>query len=254
MRVLIFGLPKSGTTILASRVADALDTGIQFEPFTTGQLRQANDARLVTKMLAGPLQWVTVNSGVHFDRVVWIARDPRDVAVSRCLYQFWGGHRKNGRENKVRALIEQKVSAPASVPFHRVYQSITREVDNFIEDDRLRYQQAADQLRRRAGDWFMFHYEDMVSGNLGALSDYLGAEIHTDVAVDKRYERVVRSKGAGEWQDWFTDEDVELFRPIYQPYLDLFPRYDWWQLNPNPVIDRATSLDYIARIRAQGVD
>ncbi len=138
---------------------------IHFEPFTTGQLEQADDTTRVTKMLAGPLQWVTVDSGVHFDRVVWIARDPRDVAVSRCLYQFWGGHRKNEREKEVYALIEQKVGAPASLPFHRVYQPVTREVDSFIEDDRTRYRLAADQLGRRAGEWFMFHYEDMVSGN-----------------------------------------------------------------------------------------
>ncbi len=64
---------------------------------------------------------------------------------------------------------------------------------------------------------------------------------------------MARSKGAGEWKNWFTEEDVELFRPIYQPYLDVFPHYDQWTLNPEPVIHPETSLEYIERIRRQGI-
>ncbi len=58
--------------------------------------------------------------------------------------------------------------------------------------------------------------------------------------------KVVRKKASGDWRLWFTEEDVELFKPAYLPYMETIG-YDCddWALSPNPVIEPQYSSMYM---------
>jgi hypothetical protein len=60
---------------------------------------------------------------------------------------------------------------------------------------------------------------------------------------------VVRKKASGDWRHWFTEEDVELLKPAYLPYMEAMG-YDCndWDLNPEPVIEPQYSSMYMKRL------
>ncbi len=53
----------------------------------------------------------------------------------------------------------------------------------------------------------------------------------------------------GDWRHWFTEEDVDLFKPAYLPYMEVIG-YDCddWTLSNNPVIEPEYSSIYIQRL------
>ena len=60
---------------------------------------------------------------------------------------------------------------------------------------------------------------------------------------------MVRKKAVGDWRHWFTEEDVDLFKPAYLPYMELIG-YDCddWALSEHPVIEPEYSSMYIQRL------
>jgi hypothetical protein len=97
-------------------------------------------------------------------------------------------------------------------------------------------------------DWFLFKYEDMVAKKFAALNEYLGFEIQADTEVPKSTgkAKVVRKKATGDWRQWFTEEDVKLFKPVYTPYMEVLGyNCDDWDISPNPVIEPEYSSMYI---------
>jgi hypothetical protein len=108
-----------------------------------------------------------------------------------------------------------------------------------------------DFVRWLGEDWFRFTYEDMVAKNFSELNKYLGFKVQEDAGIPKSTgkAKVVRKKSSGDWRHWFTEEDVELFKPAYTPYMDLMG-YDCqdWALHPNPAVEPEYSSMYIERL------
>jgi len=79
-------------------------------------------------------------------------------------------------------------------------------------------------------------------------NNYLGFEVQDDTEVpDSTWNaKVIRKKATGDWRHWFTEEDVELFKSAYLPYMELMG-YDCddWALGPDPVIDPEYSSVYM---------
>lgn len=94
-------------------------------------------------------------------------------------------------------------------------------------------------------------FYDMIDKNYKDLQEYLGFEIKDDAEIPTttKKAKVARKKAYGEWRNWFTEEDVGLFKPVYLPYMVLIG-YDCddWILNPNPVIEPEFSSLYIKRL------
>jgi hypothetical protein len=57
---------------------------------------------------------------------------------------------------------------------------------------------------------------------------------------------VIRKKAIGDWRHWFTEEDVEVFKPAYLPYMELIG-YDCndWAISSKPVIEPEYSSIYM---------
>jgi hypothetical protein len=88
----------------------------------------------------------------------------------------------------------------------------------------------------------------MIEKNYDGLNEYLGFEIKDDAEIPTttKKSKVVRKKAYGGWRHWYTQEDVDLFRPAYLPYMKTMG-YDCddWALNGSPVIEPEFSSMYM---------
>jgi hypothetical protein len=262
MKIFILGVGKSGTTALVYKVAGGLPNCQAFSGGQPGKYignyenavykhtyeeRKGKSFELYSEHLKAE----------RYDRKIWMARDPRDSAVSRMLYRWHRGY--HGRKRQYEAHLElvlKKEQDPRSVPFHEIcrhtgHNGWPRSTEDIIEEERNRYQNMCEFVKTLGGDWFLFKYEDMVAKNFALLNSYLGFNIEreAEVPVSTGKAKVVRKKAAGDWRHWFTEEDVELFKPVYLPYMELIG-YDCndWSLSPNPVIEPRYSSEYMRKL------
>jgi hypothetical protein len=264
IKILIVGVPKSGTTILVHRVAGgfpgchAITGG---EPQTVDNSDKTHFVQKFTYMEEknrgeGAMHEHLARSA--YDRKIWIARDPRDIAVSDLLFRWFRGHKKNPRGYRAFiSLLSRKESDPGSVAFHELFrhfghilEPLTNE--QLVERERRSYLSVSSFVAGFDDDWFMFKYEDMIAGLYSDLNRFLGFDVALDASVLEVQEQVVRRRASGDWRDWFTTEDVEMFKPVYDPYLRQVG-YDPedWCLNPNQEIDPHYSSEYVKSLPAK---
>jgi hypothetical protein len=265
MNILILGHGKSGTTIFVFKVAAGLPNCQAFSggdpvknlgDFENAVYKHTYNVRKGRNFdLFGDY-----SKEISFDRKIWMARDPRDVAVSEMLYRWHKGHKGSKKQFQEHlAMVLEKEMDPKSVPFHVVcrYSShgnwpIT--TDEVIEKLRSRYETTHNFVKSLGAEWFIFKYEDMIFKNYDALHEYLGFEIDDDAQIPSttKKKKVARKKAMGDWRHWFTEEDVELFKPALLPYMESIG-YDCndWALDPNPEIDPQVSSLYIKGLARQ---
>ncbi|UCE51510.1 MAG: sulfotransferase domain-containing protein [Desulfobacterales bacterium] len=262
MKIFILGTGKSGTTALLYKVAGGLPNCQAFSGGRPGKYvgnyenavykhtydeRKGKNFELYSEHLEKE----------HYDRKIWMARDPRDAAVSRMLYRWHRGYLSNRKQFKAHFdLVLKKEQDPASVSFMEIchytgYHQWPRFSEDVIEEERVRNQNMTDFVNQLGDDWFLFRFEDMVAKNTGPFNDYLGFQIKedTEVPVSTGKAKVVRKKASGDWRHWFTEEDVELFKPVYLPYMEAIG-YDCddWALSPKPVIEPQYSSMYMKQL------
>ncbi|MBW2491525.1 MAG: hypothetical protein JRE65_10300 [Deltaproteobacteria bacterium] len=259
MRVFILGTGKSGTTALLYKVAGGLPNCQAFSGGKPGKYlgnyenavykhtyeeRKGKSFKLYREHL----------SKESYDRKIWMARDPRDAAVSRMLYRWHRGY--SGKRKQYRAhlnLVLKKEQDPMSVPFYEIcrytgHDGWPRTKTDVFEEEKARYQQMREFVVGLGNDWFRYRYEDMVDKKNDALNEYLGFETDADAEVPSGTgkDKVVRKKAYGDWRHWYTQDDVALFKPAYLSYMDAVG-YDCndWNLSPKPIIEPKFSSRYM---------
>jgi hypothetical protein len=262
MKILILGTGKTGTTVMVYKVSGGLPNCLPFSGGRPGKYvgdyenavykhtydeRKGKGFDLYREHLQNE----------HYDRKIWMARDPRDAAVSRMLYRWHRGYkgRKQQFENHLE-LVLKKEKDPLSVPFSEIcsytgQDDSPRSVEAVIEEERHRYQKMTEFAKGLGSDWILFKFEDMVAQKFDALNKYLGCEVQADASVPSASgkAKVIRKKGTGDWRQWFTEEDMELFKPAYLPYMELIG-YDCndWKPDPKPVIEPEFSSVYMQNL------
>ena len=150
----------------------------------------------------------------------------------------------------------KKEKDPASISFAELcrysgHNDRPRSIENVVAEEQVRYDRMHAFVKGLGDNWFLFKYEDMISGNFELLNEYLGFAVKADgeVPVSTGKAKVVRKKASGDWRQWFTEQDVELFKPAYRAYMELIG-YDPndWALNENPVIEPEYSSVYIQNL------
>ena len=262
MKILILGLGKSGTTAMVYKVAGGLSNCQAFSGGKPGKYlgnyenavykhtyeeRKGKSFELYRKHLRKE----------HYDRKIWMARDPRDAAVSRMLYRWHRGYL--GRRKQYEAhlnLVLKKEKDPRSVPFFEIcrltgYNGYPREIKEVLEEEKVRYQRMRAFVEGLGDDWFLYRYEDMVAKKFDGLNAYLGFETQSDAEVPPGTgkEKVVRKKAYGDWRHWYTEDDVAFFKPAYAPYMEIVG-YDCddWNISKQPVIESEFSSQYMQRL------
>lgn len=255
-RIVIAGLPKTGTTALYFTVKTRLPFAAgSFEPPDIEAALRPDEAPYVVKHL------VRLNTPEplmphleSFDRRVLLLRDPRDRLISSQLYHLYHADFVDEPAKRARllALLEEKERAPAKLSFHRLCQQIRAlGGTDFFPGLAI----ATGQFDKLLGEWGgAFHqlrYEDLVGGRLQALSTYLGLPLELTAAAARPAQRVLRTGLAGDWRNWLTPEDVEQLKPTLEPYLERLGYGGDWRLNQPEVLEPAHGSDYVRRLLAE---
>lgn len=259
---MILGTGKSGTTALVYKIAGGLPNCQAFSGGKPGKYLGDYENAVYkhtyeeTKGKSFEL-YLDHLKEVHYDRKIWMARDPRDVAVSRMLYRWQKGNK--GQKEQYLAhlnLVLKKEKAPRSVSFSEIYRYARfgqwpLNLQDVFEEEQFRYQRMHEFVKCLTDDWFFFTYENMVNKNFAGLNKYLGFQLAEDaeVPVATGKAKVIRKKATGDWRHWFTEDDVELLKPAYTPYMKLIG-YDCedWQISPQPIIEPEYSSEYMRRL------
>ena len=262
MKVLILGLGKSGTTAMVYKVAGGLPNCHAFSGGQPGK-HIGNYENAVYKHTYEERKGKSFDlykehlKKESYDRKIWMARDPRDAAVSRMLYRWHKGHKGSKKQCEAHLeLVLKKEKDPASISFTELCRysgrnAWPRSIEDVVDQERVRYDRMHAFVKELGDDWFLFKYEDMISGNFESLNEYLGFAVKADgeVPASTGKAKVVRKKASGDWRQWFTEQDVELFKPAYKDYMELIG-YDLndWALDENPVIEPEYSSDYMQNL------
>jgi hypothetical protein len=262
MKILILGTGKTGTTVMVYKVAGGLPNCQAFSGGRPGkhigEYENAVYKHTYEERKGKSFEVFREHlNKEHYDRKIWMARDPRDAAVSRTLYRWHKGFEGKKRQYEAHLnLVLQKEKDPKSVPFVEICRysgknDWPRTREQVVEEEFHRYQQMVKFVKDLGSDWILFRFEDMVAKKFDALNDYLGFEVEADASVPSASgkAKVIRKKGTGDWRDWFTEEDVEIFKPAYLPYMELIG-YDCndWEPNPKPVIEPEFSSVYMQNL------
>lgn len=262
MKVLILGTGKTGTTAMVYKVSGGLPNCHAFSGGHPGK-HVGDYENAVYKHTYDERKGKSFDAfqehlhKEHYDRKIWMARDPRDAAVSRMLYRWHRGYDGCKQQfEKHLELVLKKEQAPSSIAFSEIcrytgHQGSPRTIAEVVEEESHRYQQMSEFVKDLSSDWIMFTFEDMVTNKFDVLNEYLGFNVQGDANVPSASgkAKVIRKKDSGDWRLWFTEEDVELFKPAYLPYMEVIG-YDCndWQLDPNPVIDPKYSSVYMQNL------
>jgi hypothetical protein len=155
MKILILGRGKTGTTAILFKVAGGLPNCKAFSGGDIGK-HLGDYENAVYKQTYSERKGRTLDaysdhaSEIDYDRKIWMARDPRDAAVSRMLFRWhkgnWG-QRKQYHEHL--ELVQKKEQDPSSIPFHVLLSFIGPDgrpmtKDELVEMERVRYQHMSD--------------------------------------------------------------------------------------------------------------
>lgn len=262
MKIMILGLGKSGTTALLYKIAAGLPDCHAFSGGKPGKhagdYKNAVYKHTYEARKGKDFALYQTHLETHgYDRKIWIARDPRDVAVSRMLYRWHRG--RMGHKQQFQAhldLVLKKEQDPASVAFSEIcrytgFDNWPRSLQEVLEEERQRYADMVDFIGDLGDDWFLFSFEDMVKQNYAALNGHLGFEVMKDTEVPESTgkAKVIRKKSSGDWRHWFTEQDIELLKHAYTPYMQLMG-YDCddWTPSDVPCIEPAYSSEYMQRL------
>lgn len=267
MKIVIFGLAKSGTTALFYKLKNSLpsDTICLFEPRSfapkTGLLaslrRRRSQPHVLAKVLPfRPSDPADVESFASFERQVLIVRDPRDRLISRLLYGIYDAEvvRHEDRIKTVIKTLEQKETNPRSIAVKtliELFANANKEQFSFADWATTYTQHSVSrplEFHRAHDNVFLFKYEDMVEGGFRELEEYLALALNGDARVAPELSRVTRTRSYGGWRDWFTEEDVDWLRPIMQPFLDRYYADADWELSRSPSIPSEHGSRYVLRI------
>jgi len=254
LRVLIVGLPKSGTTILTYRISAALNNAkIFFEPgkqhgLTDEKIHQDIYNYPVNKAVAKSLFIPAAGYDIQkiekfYDKKIWIYRDPRDWIISRFLYKW--KNLDNMQITKFCDKLKEKEENPERLAFHALM------TPSFIDMSIFNYEKLVEVLQNLSDDWHIVKYEDFVDNKNDALNTYLNVQLDPTVEVAKKYNRVVRSKSYGNWKTWFNIHDIRFFRAKINHILKAlnYKPIDWSFDNPEK-IDSNLGSEYVKKLHS----
>jgi len=261
-KVLVVGMMKTGTTIVASVLHDSLPGASYYmEPLRVSVFEEYGKPGppLIVKILyehwmERPFLLTGILRGeAHFrpDKAVAIVRDPRDGLISAVMYNAYGCVLAGARRKQVEewiGIVREKETDPTRHSVldlieqsNRIFNT-THSPDSFFETF-LKY---SAWLELNRGYRHVLRYEDLVADNTADLAAYLGIAVSRSRDVPPGLQRVARTRAAGDWRRMMLPEDVAYWKERYASALDAHG-YGDWDISPAEC-DSATGSDYIRRI------
>jgi hypothetical protein len=243
MRVLVTGKAKSGTSALFSALLQSLPAGYQYL-FEPRSYQGDGGPDVLIKTIIGRCDVPA------FDKQILIVRDPRDALISLLLYCVYDLERIWGNNYNASAWV-MAIWGKERNPFSASVHALIYQMEALCGRPQLQTW-LNDHLRSilwhiERPDAFVIRYEDFVAGNWGGTEDYLGIPLAFDGEVFPPVKRVDRKREPGDWRHWFTEFDVEYFRPLFSDYMERYG-YDGWDLAEEPVILPEHASRYVKRL------
>jgi len=251
MKIVIAGAAKSGTTALYYALKQSLPRSYsrKFEPME--YVPKPGEDGVLAKIIINSVK--KIEDFDCFDKRIYLIRDPRDIVVSGVLYRIYNARQPidQGKLAHYLAGVDQKQRDPASISLVE----LQRRLSPLLRSDLLhpKRKPAASDFGAEHPEYFVFKYEDLIAGRFDRLERYLGFAITFSGEVDAKHRRVARAKESGGWRDWFTPEDVEHYRPLFQDFLIKYDYDRAWTVNSNPQITAEHSTLYVRRMLDEGI-
>jgi len=238
-QILVAGQAKTGTTALFFKIGNSLlaceeaisNTKFLFEPTTYSG---SKNERVLAKILlhSGLVKFEDFKS---FNKKILLLRDPRDQLISSLLYSAQGKTFSSSanKTNLFLTLLEKKEQSPGSVSILELRAALFDSKDSTLQEWKKNISRNLHhflEIRRRQNDFFSYKYEDFIQGKTQELENFLGFPLTGNATVNKAFKRVVRTKKSGDWQNWFLEEDVCFFRPLFQDFMRELDYEDSWSL------------------------
>lgn len=252
MKILIYGLPKTGTTGLYFLIKNSQNNEgcFLFEPdYNTLSNALMNHDSLLVKTLVGQRCEALFDK---FDKKILIIRDPRDWVISSFLYST-ALHKIYDNNLFISVMLNLLSKKQKDTLFISFQNLVKYEVkgqlpwkDNIYLSDIL-FNNLINYHKQQQNTFFIFKYEDFIQRNLSQLEQYLGIKLIGSSDVSNDFKRVERTKNYGDWKKWFTPDDVEYFKPIFKEYMDYFGYTDW-ELPVEQIISPSHGSTYVLRL------
>ncbi len=257
-KVVILGEAKSGTSGLFFKLKNSIqkNTRCLFEPENYLYVPEPGDDRIpvLAKILFGNPSVFDYSSFACFDKKIFIVRDPRDRIISEMLFWvnesgFWQNERKL---NTYMDLLQGKEVDPGSISVIDLIRT-ARSLDNPGFNWGSWTQRIEERFVWMFGfldnnpDYYLLKYEDFVSDRLARLENYLGFPVRGEAEVAGWAEIVARTKGFGDWKNWFTPEDINYFKPILTKPIQRFGYSEDWDTNAIPIIKSEYCTKYVEK-------
>ncbi len=254
-KILIVGNGKSGTTALYFKIKKSLQGDVSgfFEPpcFEAIQKDAVQDRHAIAKILL-PVEGSFFESIKNFfDKKIFIVRDPRDIMISSLLYKgayelVW--NRNAGQISECINLLRRKETDPSSLSLIDLLRHLHDTNDLKGYTDWIAHRVSFTIHLAADPSFFILKYEDLIADRIQPLENYLGFPLTQDTSVDKEYSRVVRTKKSGSWKDWFLEEDISFFKPLFAECLAKLDYDQDWTLNADRKILPEHSSEYFRKL------
>ncbi len=237
-RILVAGLAKSATTALWSRIANSYPW--RYHKYFEGNYTGQNKKNMICKQLIG--RNFDLSRFEHFDKIIWIVRDPRDRLISYVLYRVFDfGYDDDVFLRELLTLLRQKETDPDSVSL----MELARIMDLHANLESAFFKNDADIPKDQG---IILTYEDFVDGRLEAVEEYLNRTLHGTSDVPKKLSRVARTTAYGFWRDWFTAADVDFYKPLFLSFMERYGYDDDWTMNEPKRVEPSTCSEYVLRL------
>jgi predicted DNA-binding protein YlxM (UPF0122 family) len=196
-----------------------------------------------------------IRSFSNFDKQILLIRDPRDRLISGILF-LTQEHPEIYKNKKVLDqtldLIRKKENSPSSVSLLEILNHVLigsgKPARSRISEQIKNQHDWIFNFERKLKNFVKYRYEDMIIDNDHQVEKYLGFNIQKNVTVNKDFDFVTRTKDSGSWHSWFTEEDVEFFKPVMHDYIHHFGYDEQWKLNAHQQINPEHGSRYVERI------
>ena len=250
MKILIYGLPKSGTSAIFSLIKSSQveECVFLFEPDNLTLCNEINTKHLLVKTLVGQRNEALFD---QFEKKILIIRDPRDWLISTFLYTtaIHTIFKNNGWVSALLRLLSKKQEDTSSISFHELISYKVKNhspwIDNLLLSDVVFKNYI--NFHKANPDYFVLKYEDFINRDLAELEQYLGLKLTGSTNVGEELKRVERTKSYGDWKQWFTIKDVDYYKPILKEFMDRYGYTDW-ELPSNQKVSSAHGSTYVLRL------
>jgi hypothetical protein len=189
----------------------------------------------------------------HFDKKILIVRDPRDWLISGLLFliqQYSSIYSNQDHLTNILELLAKKENSPDAISVIEISEAILRAIPNRNLDIMVEWIKQQHELvfgfESSLDYYFLIKYEDFIDGMLSELQNYLGIMLEGEAVVDDiERTHIPRTKSYGNWKNWYTESDIEFFKPVFSKYLEKYGYSDFWETNEEKFIDPKYCTQYV---------